>query len=118
MGFRKDVRPILAASDCLVLPSEREGMPLVLLEAMACGRATIATDAGGSREVVREGETGMVVQPNQIDQLSKAMRHAVQNPEWTHEAGLSARRYVENERSLEREIDETESVYRMILGRS
>lgn len=60
-GFHEDVVPFLAAADIFVLPSEDEGMSRALIEAMGAGLPVVATDVGGNREVVRAGETGLLV---------------------------------------------------------
>jgi len=72
-GRRMDVRPYLLAADIFVLPSEREGLPLVLLEAMACGLPAIASDLEGNREVIVEGETGRLVPAGSAQALADAM---------------------------------------------
>ena len=72
-GRQEDVRPYLLAGDVLVLPSEREGLPLVLLEAMACGIPCIASDLEGNREVIVEGETGRLVATGSAAELAEAM---------------------------------------------
>src|SRR5207249_229665 len=61
LGQRRDVPHLLAASDVLLLTSDWEGTPNVLLEAQHCGCVPVATDAGGTREAVRPGETGLLV---------------------------------------------------------
>ena len=68
-----DVRPALAAADCVVLPSYREGTPRSLLEAAAVGRPLIATDVPGCREVVHEGENGFLVPARDAAALAGAM---------------------------------------------
>jgi glycosyltransferase involved in cell wall biosynthesis len=60
-GYRTDIPQVLAALDVFVLPSLYEGMPYTLMEAMAAGRAVVATDVVGNRDLVRHGETGMLV---------------------------------------------------------
>lgn len=114
-GFMPDVRPAIAASDCLVLPSEREGLGLVLLEAMAMERAVIATDSGGPKEVVRDGETGILAPNGKADELVSAMYRMMSNPSFAHEAGLAGRNVVESEFRVETEAEGIESVYRGLL---
>lgn len=58
-GFRKDIADILAASDCVVVPSS-EGMPLTVLEAMCAKRRVVGMDAGGSNEVIKDAQCGEV----------------------------------------------------------
>lgn len=117
LGFFDDVRPVLAASHCVVLPSDREGLGLVLLEAMACARAVIATDAGGPRELVRPQETGLLIPPCERDALQQAMVQVARNPKWIDVAGLLARQTVEQEHSIDRQVDGIEAVYHHLLGK-
>src|SRR5262249_32249044 len=60
LGSADDVRPHIAAADCVVLPSYREGTPRTLLEAAAMGKPIVATDVPGCREVVEHGRTGLL----------------------------------------------------------
>ncbi len=72
-GYQKDIRPYLAVSDTLVLPSYREGFGMVLLEAAAMGVPTIASDIIGCNNVVIEGENGLFVTPKDKDSLLEKM---------------------------------------------
>ena len=64
LGYRRDVPSILSQADLLVLASHSEAFPLVVLEAMAAGKPVVATDCGGPREMVVDGETGFIVPVN------------------------------------------------------
>jgi glycosyltransferase involved in cell wall biosynthesis len=72
-AFRQDVPDILAAADIFVLPSLWEGLPIGLLEAMAMGKAVIATEVDGTKEVVRPGENGLLVEPGNVSALAAAL---------------------------------------------
>lgn len=72
-GFRDDVELCLHASDVFVLPSRTEGMPLALLEALAAGLPTIASDVGGVGEVLGEPPAGLLVPAGRVDELAGAM---------------------------------------------
>ena len=74
LGAADDVRPHIAAADCVVLPSYREGLPRTLLEAAAMGRPLIATDVPGCREVVLDGENGFLCTARDVTSLADAMR--------------------------------------------
>ncbi|MCH5318235.1 MAG: glycosyltransferase family 4 protein [Paramuribaculum sp.] len=80
-GFQEDVRPWLLASDCLVLPSYREGMPNVVIEAGAMGLPAIVTDINGSNEIIVDGENGLIVPPNAVLPLQNAMKIMVFDPQ-------------------------------------
>src|SRR5262249_48565199 len=64
LGFSDDVRPYLEAADVYVSASEKEGMPLALVEAMACGLPAVVTDISGNSEAVINGRPGMLVPPS------------------------------------------------------
>jgi glycosyltransferase involved in cell wall biosynthesis len=73
LGPTDDVRPFLAAADCVVLPSYREGVPRTLLEAAAMGRPVITTDAPGCRDTVVHGLTGLMCRVADADDLAAQM---------------------------------------------
>lgn len=73
LGLRDDKAELLAACDALVLPSRREGLGVAALEAMACGRPVLASRVGGLAETVRDGETGLLVAPEDPDALAEAI---------------------------------------------
>ncbi len=72
-GEMKDVRPALLESDCLVLPSYREGMPRTVLEAQAMGRPVLVTDVEGCRDAISPGETGQLFAPRSADAVAAAV---------------------------------------------
>ena len=71
---KEDVRPYYAASDCFVFPSYREGFPNVVIEAGAMGLPAIVTDINGSREIIHDGENGLIVPSRDIEALFQAMK--------------------------------------------
>ena len=73
LGLRRDVPELLRALDLLVLPSGREGLPNIVLEAMASGVPVVATDVGGTGELVIEGKTGSLVRPGDAEALARAI---------------------------------------------
>jgi glycosyltransferase involved in cell wall biosynthesis len=75
--FRQDVPDVLAAADIFVLPSLWEGLPIGLLEAMSMGKAIVATDVDGTREVISHGETGLLVSPGQDAGLREALERVI-----------------------------------------
>jgi glycosyltransferase involved in cell wall biosynthesis len=80
----------LAAADVVVLPSRTEGMPGVLIEAGLSGVAAVATDVGAVAQIVRDGETGLLVRPGDVSGLTAALRRALSQRE---RLGRSARRH-------------------------
>jgi glycosyltransferase involved in cell wall biosynthesis len=79
-GFREDVRPYLQAGSVFVLTSYREGLPLSILEAMACGLPCIATDVGGNAEAITHEIHGLLVPPGSVEAVACAILHLATNP--------------------------------------
>jgi glycosyltransferase involved in cell wall biosynthesis len=102
LGTAPDVRPFIAAADCVVLPSYREGMPRVLLEAAAMGRPLIAADVPGCRQIVREGQTGFLAEARSGSALAEKMLQLIRlDPSARAQMGRRARQVVEAEFSEE-----------------
>ena len=100
VGFRRDIPRLLAASDVLLLPSEDECLPLVILEAMSSRLPVIATDIGGISEAVDDGRTGILVRPRDAEGLADAVVEVLDDREHGRAMGLEGRRKVEAEFSL------------------
>ena len=105
-GMQQDVRPDLEESQCLILPSEAEGMSNACLEAAACGRALITTDVPGCRECVADGITGYLVQPGSVEDLTEKIEKFICLPynERKH-MGEMGREKMEQEFSRETVVD-------------
>jgi glycosyltransferase involved in cell wall biosynthesis len=80
-GKRSDVEEFMAGADIFVLPSTREGFSNALVEAMASGLASVATDVGGNAEAIRSGVEGLIVPPLQVERLTGALRELVNDDE-------------------------------------
>ncbi len=89
-GFRADAWDIIDASSFVCLTSDKEGMPRSLMEAMAMGRAAVATDVSGTDEVVHHGETGLLVPPNDIRRLAGAIEELAGSRELRTHMGAKA----------------------------
>jgi glycosyltransferase involved in cell wall biosynthesis len=100
-GYREDVDTLLDELDAVVLPSWVEGMPLVLLEAMAHARPVVATSVGGTPEVVVDGETGLLVPPRDPQALAAAIRRLVDGPELARRLGEAGYERVRERFSVE-----------------
>jgi len=72
-GFQQDIRPFIGKSNCVVLPSYREGLPRTILEGMAMGKAVITTKTAGCEETVDEGKNGYLVNVKDVDDLVAAI---------------------------------------------
>jgi len=98
LGVFDDVRPYIGASDCVVLPSYREGTPKSLLEAAAMGKPLIATDVPGCRQVVMDGENGLLCKPRDARDLACRMREmACLSAEARARMGAAGRAKIEQE---------------------
>jgi glycosyltransferase involved in cell wall biosynthesis len=93
-GARGDLPAVLAASDVFVLPSDREGLPLALLEAMAAGTPVVATAVGGVPAVVEDGVTGRLVRPGDGAGLATAILDVLGEPDVAREGAARAREQV------------------------
>lgn len=92
LGERRDMAALMAESHCFVFPSKyREGVPRVLLEASSAGLALIATDMPGCRDVVRQGNNGILIPPGSSEALADAMAYCVGNHERMKRWGSAAR---------------------------
>ncbi|MCE5421174.1 MAG: glycosyltransferase, partial [Acidithiobacillus sp.] len=111
LGNRSDVPVLLAAGDALVLASEREGLPLVVMEAMAAGRPVVATAVGDVPLAVRNGETGFVAPPGDEAALADALSAVLADPQCASELGRRGREIAEAEFDIRRMVAEHEGAY-------
>jgi glycosyltransferase involved in cell wall biosynthesis len=91
LGYRTDVRDLLAAADLFVLASAFEGLPVSIMEAMAAGLPVAATAVGGVPEAVLDGATGILVRPTDPDALAEAVLRLTEDPSQRSRMGASAR---------------------------
>jgi glycosyltransferase involved in cell wall biosynthesis len=97
LGFREDIPDLLESIDILLIPSRNEGLPLVVMEAMAASRPVIGSDAGGIPEVVLDGVTGLVVRGDDGEGWKAAIGRLASSPELRAQMGLAGRKRVEAE---------------------
>jgi glycosyltransferase involved in cell wall biosynthesis len=90
-GHRTDVPDLLGVLDVFCISSLYEGTPLALFEAMAAGKAIVSTAVDGCREVLSEGETGLLVPPQDAKALAAALGRAVADPKLRVALGMRAR---------------------------
>ena len=118
LGIRHDISEILNAVDLLVLPAiAGEGLPNVVLEAMACGKPVIATAVGGTSEAVRHGENGFVVSPKDIAAMQNALNELLSNRAKISQFGKNSRAIAEKEFSLQKQIADFENLYEDLYHR-
>jgi glycosyltransferase involved in cell wall biosynthesis len=92
-GFQKNVMKFLDNSDVFVLPTYyREGIPRSILEALSIGMPIITTDTPGCKETVLNGQNGILIEPQHLDDLIRAMRYYLENPNTIYPQGIESRK--------------------------
>jgi glycosyltransferase involved in cell wall biosynthesis len=118
LGIRGDVPDLLAASDVFVLPSLYEGHPLSAMEAMAAGRPVVATAVGGVPEVVRHGETGLLVPPGDVAAMAGAMLRLGRDRGLREAMGLGGGRIASGSFDVSRMAQAYDRLYQEVLAGS
>jgi len=116
LGRRDDAPGLLRSADLLVHAAHWEGMPNVILEAMAARLPVVATAVEGAEDLVVAGETGWLVPPKAPERLARALLEAVDDPESAQKMGGAGRTRVETEYSLNRVVSLYDDLWRGILG--
>jgi glycosyltransferase involved in cell wall biosynthesis len=101
-GAQDDVVPFLQASDLFVLPSAAEGLSVAMLEAMACGLTALVTNIGGAPDVIRHGENGWLIPPDEPQTLSASLQTLLADASLRERLGAAARQTVQDDYSLQR----------------
>jgi glycosyltransferase involved in cell wall biosynthesis len=115
-GYREDIPAVLQKSHVVCLPSYREGLPKVLIEAAACGRPIVTTDTPGCREIVKDGENGFCVPIRDANALAKAIRRLIDDPVLRKKMGKRGREIALKEFSVDKIISETLALYKKLLS--
>ncbi len=115
-GRRDNMSEILANSTLVCLPSYREGLPKVLIEAAACGKAIVATDAPGCREIVQHGVNGFLVPVKDASALAEAIEKLLRDDSLREKMGKKGRDIVEQEFTIEKVTSETLTLYQRALS--
>lgn len=116
-GWRDDPHACLGAADIVVLPSRSEGFPLAALEAMAAGRAVVATRVGGVADMLDEGRSGALVPPDEAAALCAALSTVLGDPEARARQVAAARARVTARYGAEGQARALEAVYRDVFAR-
>jgi len=116
LGHVDDIRTLWSKAHIAVLPSLREGLPLSLLEAAACGRPIVATDVPGCREIARQGVNALLVPAQDAEALAEAIRRLAGDGEMRRRFGAAGRAIVESEFSQDRIGRDIVDLYRRLIG--
>ena len=117
LGHRDDVPSLLAVADLFVLPSLNEGLPLAAMEAMLAGVPIVATDAGGTGEIVRDGVTGLLVPAGDANALSESIRTLLSDRARAARLATAGRELIEREHSAAAMVAATSRLYAELLTR-
>jgi glycosyltransferase involved in cell wall biosynthesis len=117
LGWRSDVAELLSASDLFLLTSLFEGLPRVVLQAMAAGLPVVATDTGGTAEVVRDGITGRLVPPGAPEAAARAVVALAESASLRARMGAAGCRELGAEFDIRKMVTDLEAIYDDLLGR-
>lgn len=112
VGFRDDVAQLMEQVNLVVLPSYREGLPKVLVEAAACGRAVITTDVPGCRDAIEPNHTGLLVPARDSQVLALTMKQLIEDHAYRQQLGNAGRVLAEREFAIERIVDAHLNIYK------
>ena len=115
LGSRQNVSEILACCDIAVLPSQAEGFSNALLEYMAIGLPTVATDVGGNPEVIENGITGLLVRPSDPTALAAAISSLLENPHFAAQLGAAGRERVRRHFDFAQLTSNVDALYTELL---
>lgn len=116
LGYSNDINHIFGASSIIVLPSYREGFPKVLMEAAACARAVVTTDAPGCRDAIIPEVSGLLVPIASPDALSVAIRRLVDDIDLCEKFGLAGRVLAEDKFDIHAIVEQHIEVYASCIG--
>ena len=115
LGERSDVSAILSNLSISVLSSTSEGLSNVILESMAAGKPVIATNVGGSREIVVNGVTGYLVPPADSQTMAKAITELLQDPDKAITMGVAGKKLVGEKFSIKAMVERYENLYKSLM---
>ena len=117
VGERRDIPQLLSVFDVFVLSSLWEGLPYVLMEAAALAKPVVATDVEGVREIIKPGETGLLVSPKNPEGLARGVITLLQDREQASKLGMNLKREAAGQFGLDRMLAEMESLYLKLYER-
>ncbi len=115
LGFRKDIKDLMRVFDVFCLPSLYEGLPNVVLEAMATAKPVVATAVDGTPELIVDGETGYLVPPSDPQALAEKLSQLIGDQELARRFGSNGLKRVKAEYSLEKQVEGFQNLYQSFL---
>lgn len=114
LGYRDNIPQLFSQVNLVVLPSYREGLPRVLVEAGACGRAVVTTDVPGCRDAIVPEKTGLLVKVRDTHSLADATYKLLTNSSFRNYMGTEGRKLAENEFNITKVVGEHMQIYRTL----
>ena len=116
LGYRKDIAHIFSQAHIIVLPSYREGLPRVLIEAAACGRAVVTTDVPGCRDAIEPYVSGLLVSARDTESLAQAVEKLILDEALRQQMGKAGRNLAEREFGIEKVVANHLSIYQELIA--
>lgn len=115
LGFHADIKPLILGSDLFVLASRFEGMPNVVMEAMSVGKAVVATDVNGTRELVANNISGLIIPPHNPSAISEAILKVIDSPALLESMGKAGQDIVRQNFTYKIMTDKLENILLSLL---
>ncbi|VAX07265.1 Lipid carrier : UDP-N-acetylgalactosaminyltransferase / Alpha-1,3-N-acetylgalactosamine transferase PglA; Putative glycosyltransferase [hydrothermal vent metagenome] len=115
-GYSADIPKIMASSHIVCLPSYREGLPKVLIEAAACGRAVVTTDVPGCRDAIEPDVSGLLVRVHDIKSLADALERLITDDSLRRKMGRAGRVLAEREFTIQKVVDAHMAIYKDLVS--
>ena len=115
LGYQNDITKVFSMSNIVVLPSYREGLSKVLVEAAACGRAVVTTNVPGCRDAIKPGLTGLLVPVRDSRALADAIQSLIDDSVCRRQMGEAGRLWAEAEFSIEKIVNRQMAIYQELL---
>ena len=115
-GFRRDLPAIYCASDVVAITSDNEGTPVSLIEAQAAGVPAVTTDVGGARDVVEDGVTGRVLDPEDVSGMADAIAEILDDPDLASRFAAAGRTHSLSRFTLARLVRDIDDLYTRLLA--
>lgn len=110
-GFSSDIAKVFCDSNIVVLPSYREGLPKVLIEAAACGRAVVTTDVPGCRDAIEPNVTGLLCEVKDTESLASMIEKLILDKDLRNSMGKEGRKLAQNEFDIKKVIEKHFEIY-------
>lgn len=118
LGYRTDIADVFSLTNLVVLPSYREGLPKVVIEAAACGRAIITTDVPGCRDAIEPNVTGLLVPVRDAEALADAIQQLLSDADLRRSMGAAGREFAEKEFSIDKVVEAHLKIYQELAESS